>query len=166
MAAMSQPIAAHYRFTDFIMEKVLSDIDDAQARTRTRDGQGPSIAWVVGHVLCFRHRILGMLGVAREDAWAATCGTAGATDGADYPRLAEIRVEWQATQQALEEALAGLTDEQLLGPTTAPGAPHGERTMLDDITFAMWHESYHMGALGAIRTSLGLRPTSQLVMGG
>ena len=165
MGQMVEPIAAHFRFTDFVMGKVLGDLTDEQARTRTRNGEGPSVAWIVGHILCFRHRLLGQFGDAREHPFARQCGTDGATDGSDYPSLAEIKAEWQDTQRQLDQALAGVRTEQLEAKTDSQGAVHGERTVLDEVTFVMWHESYHMGALGAVRTSLGLKPTSQLVMG-
>lgn len=46
-----------------------------------------------------------------------------------------------------------------------PDSPHGEKVLLDTIVFWMWHESYHMGQLGTIRTQLGYPSTSELAVG-
>ncbi len=41
---------------------------------------------------------------------------------------------------------------------------HGEKQILDTAVFLMWHESYHMGQLGTIRTQFGLTPTATLAV--
>ena len=46
----------------------------------------------------------------------------------------------------------------------ADGGAHGESNTLAKVVFNMWHESYHMGQLGTIRTELGYRPTAELAV--
>ncbi len=41
---------------------------------------------------------------------------------------------------------------------------HGEKTALESILFLVWHEAYHVGAVGAIRKELGYPGPAELVM--
>ena len=73
--------------------------------------------------------------------------TTPATDGQDYPTVAELREAWQQLQAALETALDAATDGSVQRVASTDG-PHGEQSVLDSIVFLVWHEAYHMGAIG------------------
>jgi uncharacterized damage-inducible protein DinB len=38
------------------------------------------------------------------------------------------------------------------------GAPHEEKNLLGILVYVVWHEIYHMGQIGTIRTQQGLTP--------
>lgn len=38
------------------------------------------------------------------------------------------------------------------------GVPHEERNLLGVLACVVWHETYHMGQIGTIRTQMGLAP--------
>ncbi len=42
--------------------------------------------------------------------------------------------------------------------------PHGDQTLLDALSFCMWHEAYHVGVIGLLRVEWGRRQTHVLVM--
>ena len=90
MNTLATPLAGSLRFTDFIMGRVIGDIDDAVARRRVRGDDGPSIAWIVGHLLFYRHEIARALGDTTDNPYAELFGSGGASDGADYPGIEEL----------------------------------------------------------------------------
>ena len=163
MHALVEQLAASLGTTNMLVPLVLSDLTDEQARTRTRDGQGPSIAWEMGHLIDYRSAMLKLLGADRAKPFAIDFGTSGATDGADYPTVGELRQVWQELEAALSTALSTVEEEALRRPSGQRG-PHGEQSVLDGLVFLMWHEAYHMGALGAIRKAIGLPGPAELVM--
>ena len=163
MNALVEPLAASVGTTNMLVPLVLSDLTDELARTRSRDGSGPSIAWEMGHLIDYRCSMLRLLGADGEKPFAVDFGTSSATDGSNYPTVDELRQVWQRLQGELETALAAVTDEALRQPS-GQGGPHGEQSVLDGLVFLVWHEAYHMGALGAIRKTLGLPGPAELVM--
>ena len=163
MASMAKPISESLNLTDFIMKLVIDDITDEDAVSRTRDTEGASMSWIVGHLLHYRHQMMRMLGEDIENPYAEQFGEVGASDGSDYPAVAELRRAWIETAGQVSEVVSSATDEQLKSPLPS-GSPHGERTVLDILVFYMWHESYHMGQFGTIRAQLGYKPTAQLAV--
>ena len=163
MIALLEPLAASVGTTNMLVPLVLSDLSDEQAHTRTRDGAGPSITWEMGHLIDYRCAMLKLLGAEREKPFAIDFGTSSATDGSDYPGVEDVRRVWGELQTALQTALENATEEAVRQPS-GQGGPHGEQSVLDGLVFLTWHEAYHMGALGAIRKSLGLPGPAELVM--
>ena len=94
MGNLATPIAESLKFTDFIMNLVTGDLTDALATRRARDDEGASIAWVIGHLSHYRYEIMKLLGHEMESPFAEQFGTTGATDGAAYPSVEELRSTW------------------------------------------------------------------------
>ena len=96
---------------------------------------------------------------------------AGLTDAGLLPEgdlRIDLRVDagartWEALQADLQTALEQAT-EASIRKTSGQEGPHGEQAVLDGLVFFTWHEAYHMGALGAIRKTLGLPGPAELVM--
>jgi len=162
MTPILKPIAASFRTTNFIMSLCLGDLKDQDARARTRRGEGPSIAWQVGHMLDHRCKVMGLLGVAKENPYTAKYTAAGATDGSDYPDVTDYQRQWKQVYAELEAAMEAATEESL--SRIAEKGPHGEKTALESIMFLSWHEAYHVGAVGTIRKTLGYPGPAELVM--
>lgn len=161
MSSTTKTLESFFGTTDFLIPLVLGDLTDEQARTRTRDGEGPSVAWLVGHMLEYRYRIMNMLGAGLESPYARF-GETGATDGSDYPTLAELREAWTSVAEQLYGVLDGATEETFERPVE--GGPHAEQSFRDAISFYTWHEAYHIGALGAVRKALGQPGPAERVM--
>ena len=160
MKNMIKPILASYRFSNFIMNLVLTDLTNEQARKRARNGEGASISWIVGHLLDYRCQALNLFGVKREREYKETFGDVGANDGANYPDIKELINKWNELNKEVEAGFEDVTDDQITASVKNEQSVHEEKTVLDIISFFMWHESYHMGVLGAIRKELGLKSTS------
>ncbi len=162
MGNIAMPIAESLKFSDFIINTVTGDLDDTVARRRARDTEGASIAWVIGHLIHYRHQMLGLLGENVDDAFAERFGSAGATDGSDYPSLSELVKAWNDTSAKVVPAMAAAADDVMTEPLGGAGSPHGEKRVLDTVVFLMWHESYHIGQIGTLRAQFGLTPTATL----
>jgi len=164
MGNLATPIAESLKFTDFIMNLVTGDLTDALATRRARDDEGASIAWVIGHLSHYRYEIMKLLGHEMESPFAEQFGTTGATDGAGYPSVEELRSTWADLSTRVRSVVEDASDEQIMKPLGGDGSTHGEKKVLDTLVFYMWHESYHMGQLGTLRAQFGLTPTATLAV--
>ena len=162
MTPTLESVAGCLSTTNMLMPLVLGDLTDELARRRTRDGDGPSIAWAVGHMLDFRCQLIGLLGTSRASPFDVAFATSGATDGADYPTVAELRRHWKEIAVALAAALEGASEPTVRA--AIEGGPFAGQPVLDAVAFFTFHEAYHMGALGAIRKAMGLAGPAELAM--
>ena len=163
MGPMMKTYAESFRFSNNIAQLALSDLTEEAARTAVRDGEGASIAWIMGHLIGYRIWAMQMMGGEIENPWMEKYNQSRAADVSDYPMVAEFLEAWAATDKQLEAAMAQVSDEQLRAPAGPPGA-HGEQSLAHWLTFITWHEANHFGAIGMIRPELGFRPISELAM--
>lgn len=163
MSELVRPIVGQYRLSQGILETGIRDLSDADAKTRSRGGTGPSISWTIGHLCHFKHVTLGLLGQQSSNPYAAQFAEAGATDGADYPSMSALAASFAELNAALCAALEA-SPERLDAPMPGAGA-HEEKTILDTVLFFAWHEAYHIGSIGAIRKDLGRKQIADLVTG-
>ena len=141
-----------FGMTDYLLPMVLEGLPDVDARKRARGDEGPSITWMVGHLLHYRYHVMGLLGTERDNPWAEKFANAEATDGSDYPSVAELRESWARVAEDFAAVMAAKTDVEFAQPANGV---HDERSLRDQVVFFAWHEGYHMGALGAQLKSLG-----------
>ena len=162
MSGTVETLMGLFGMTDFLMPLVLDDLSDEQARTRSRGGEGPSIAWTVGHLLYYRTHVLSLLGEQRENPYDEKFSNSAATDGSDYPSVADLSEAWQSVGDDFRTVLTSKSEEEL--DFVSEGGAHDEKSLRDQVVFFAWHEGYHLGALGAIRKSLGLLGPAERVM--
>lgn len=163
MIPLLEPIAISLRATNMLLPLLLSDVTDQTARQRIRDGKGPSIAWEVGHLLEYRCELLKLLGVEQARPFAIDFTGSGATEGFDYPTTAALREAWEQLQTELANALELATEESVRRVAKVAGSQI-ELAALDSIVGFVWHEAYHMGAVVALRKTLGLPGMRELAM--
>ena len=163
MNALAHPIIALYGLSNGILATGISDLSDQDAKARSRGGTGPSIAWTIGHLCHFKVKVLELLGHPRENAFAGQFERTPASDGLDYPSLADLAASFSALNGDLCIALASSVD-RLEAPMPG-GGPHDEQRILDTVMFLTWHEAYHIGAIGAIRREQGRKGIAELVRG-
>jgi uncharacterized damage-inducible protein DinB len=148
------PIRASLGTTDTIVPLALSDLAEQDARKRVRNGEGPSIAWEVVHMLASRYKILNLLGSAQKSPM----------NEADCPAIPQLLRQWREVGQELNAIMESVSEETL--NRSVENGPHGEKTALDRVLFLIWHEAYHVGALGGIRKALGFPGPAELVLAG
>ena len=164
MGTLARPIIALYELSNRILDTSISDLSEADARVRGRDGSGPSVAWTLGHLCHHKLRVLALLGDARVDPFADAFGHTAATDGTGYPPLAELASTFALLHTDVCTALAASAD-RLEAPLPSEGVHRQERKIIDVVLFLAWHEAYHIGAIGALRKSFGRAAISELVAG-
>ena len=158
-----QPIVALHGTSNSILTTAIADLTDENAKARSRGGSGPSIAWTIGHLCHYKIKMLGLLGQPRGNAFAAQFESTAASDGSNYPPLAELMASYSALSADLCATLASSAD-RLQAPMPGAGA-HNEKRILDTVLFLTWHEAYHIGAIGAIRREQGRPSIAELVRG-
>lgn len=158
----AHPLIDTLTLNDFVFGLAVTGVDDEIARRRLPGQTRPSMAWNIGHLLHGRARMASSIGASGPALDVSRFGREGATDGHDYPAVADLIAAWRETSAALVPALSAMTDEQLSQAASFPELPHGERTLADGVRFYTWHESYHLGQIGLIRSALGLTPIATL----
>ena len=155
MSEQLLPIRETYRFNSELVSLALEDLRPEDAVRRMKGGQGTSIAYLAGHLSSSRYGILKTLGAADENPYKELYGDgAGSRDGSAYPPLPEIAAAWRQTAAKLHAALEAVTDEQALRPGDG-SFPTADRTLRGQLAFIAWHETYHVGQIGILRTEMG-----------
>ena len=72
MEPMARVIVAHYELSGGILATSAKDLSDGDAKTRSRAGSGPSIAWTIGHLCHYKVTMLRLLGRANTNPFAAS----------------------------------------------------------------------------------------------
>jgi uncharacterized damage-inducible protein DinB len=149
------PLIETFAFNSRVVSLAAGDLSNQDATRRWKKGTGSSISYLVGHLCSSRYGLLKLLGVAHANPFAARFGAGvGSSDGGDYPTIAELTSRWRDLAGRLHGALTSLTPSQL--DAEAPTAyPISDRTVRGALAFICWHESYHVGQVGILRTEMG-----------
>jgi uncharacterized damage-inducible protein DinB len=162
MANSAAPLINIFGTTDYLVPLILEDLSDADVRTRAREGDGPSIAWHLGHLLSYRCNGLTLLGQAGDNPYEAAFGSSPATDGRDYPTPTDLGEQWISVSKQFMAALASATDEDLQAP--AAGGAHAEECVRDKLAFMAFHEGYHIGSVATLQKTLGKSSPPEKIM--
>lgn len=155
MTDLVLPVLTQFRFNSSLLSIGLSDLTDADAGRRLRGGEGSSISYIVGHISSSRHGLMKLMGAAADNPFAELYGAdVGSKDASAYPPVAELRAGWDDGSEKLHAALEALTDEDALAGD-AGGFPTPDQTLRGRLSFVAWHESYHIGQVGLLRTEMG-----------
>ena len=155
MSDLIKPVIDQFKFNSMVLSLATSDLKNEDAGHRLRSGEGSSVTFLMGHLLSSRYGILKMLGAGDENPYAEQFGrNAEPRNVSDYPDISEFNEAWSALADSFHGALENATDEELL---VAPpeGFTTDDQTLRGAISFLSWHEAYHMGQIGVLRTELG-----------
>ena len=157
MSTAAAHLAHQYRMAYGAGRMNLRGISTDEA-VRVPDGGGSSANWITGHIVYVRGAILRFLGldpVAGSDRLEPYTRGSTVPSVEDAVPIKELVGMWKASQQALEQALAGATDELFAKPLDEPDPRLGE-TIGSALAFFAFHEGYHVGQIGITRRRLGL----------
>lgn len=149
------PLIEIFAFNSRVVTAAAGDLSNKDATRRWKHGAGSSISYLIGHLCSSRYGLLKLLGVAHANPFAASFGAGvGSKDGGEYPTIAELTSRWRDLAGRLHTALTSLTQSQLA--VESPTAyPIPDKTVRGAIAFICWHESYHVGQMGILRTEMG-----------
>jgi len=164
MNALIRPVADTFAFNTSMVSLGLSDLPNIDAIRRNREGQGNSISFLVGHVSSSRYGVLKMLGAAHANPFADQFGAGVACEaGSEYPSVGELSERWSQLAGNLATALEDLGEDGLLAEATT-SYPTPDKTVRGALAFICWHECYHLGQIGMLRTEMGYPPLRSLLI--
>ena len=125
-----EAIQGSFRFTNNLVPLALSDLSDENAIKRSRGGEGPSVAWTVGHMLHYRYLTMKLLGADKTNPYEKDFGEQGASDGLGYPSVADLWAQWAQVHEELEGVFVSVTNDvlgQACSRTWRPWRAEGRR---------------------------------------
>ena len=162
MSDLIKPVIDQFKFDSLILSLATGALKNEDAGHRLRKGEGSSISYLLGHLLSSRYHVLSMLGGGDENPFAEQFGrNAEPLDVSEYPDISEFKAAWDGLTEKFHTALDGASDEQLLAPVES--FPVEDQTLRGALMFMAWHESYHVGQIGILRTEHGYPATQHQV---
>lgn len=138
-----------------IIEAQLADLSHEESLIQPSEG-GNCLNWLLGHLVWNRGEALKLAGLpltcdaAAYARYVRDSQPVRAGDDAGVLPLERLRADLVSTQAPLQEWLAAATPEQL------DALPEGQkRTVGEQLSFALWHESLHVGQLEQYRRLSG-----------
>jgi len=146
--------AENYRFNSDFLVKTVKDLSPEEWLRRP-DGRGNHIAWIVGHVIWTRGRLLSRLGTEWSQPWLGLFGLGVKVDEeTSYPSPETLTDAWSDVSAVLTDALDRVSEELLAQPVTQ-GPRSADGKMSGVVNFLAIHETYHIGQAAYLSCWLG-----------
>ncbi len=147
--------AEDYRFNNSFVLNTVKDL--APEEWLQRPGESSNhIAWLVGHLLWTRKRIMARLGADWSASWLDMFARGSKVDdSAAYPSPDALMDAWSEAGTVLSGVLDNVSEEVLGKPVTPPAPPTVDGKISGLIRFLAWHETYHVGQICYVRGLLG-----------
>ena len=136
------------------IRSLFRDVSEDEARRRP-DGRGNPMLWMLGHVTSYRAELLALLGEKprRGDGLKAMFGKDVRSDEAAWLPAADLLAQLAELDDQLSACLRNLGDRAFEKRVDTP-----TRASVPAVSFLHFHESYHVGQLGYLRTWIGKGP--------
>ncbi len=121
-------------------------------------GQGRCALWQLGHIVTSRRFVGRQAGMEIPLApWEEMFSPqADATPREDWPDKSALLADLAETGTRVAEAVADLSDEQAGRPVRSLFDPDSQEPLAHQLSFLLFHEGYHIGQIGYIRSVHGL----------
>lgn len=144
-------LAHLYRFHARFLDRLAAGMEESDWRQRF--GGNPAL-WILAHLIVSKRGLLRAFGDSKaKEAWEALAGRGGSGD-AELPDAALLLPVWQADNAALVTLLEGL-DAAAAGAPSPRTLPDGSTTVGGMARFLQFHEAYHLGQIGLLRSQYG-----------
>jgi uncharacterized damage-inducible protein DinB len=146
--------AKNYQMNTDMLAKMVDDLSPEEWLLHP-DGASNHVAWIVGHVVWTRERLLSRIGTEWSQPWLDLFGR-GSKCGEDvtYPSKETLLEAWRESSTVLDHALENVTDE-FLAELSVKGPPSTEGKQSGVVNFLAIHETYHLGQISYLRGWLG-----------
>lgn len=146
--------AENYRFNDGFLENTVKDFSPEEWLKRPSDTMN-HMAWIVGHVIWTRERLLSRLGREWPQPWLGLFARGVKLEqDAAYPSPGRLMKAWRESSQVLKDALENVSEDALAQPVTQ-GPPSADGKVSGIVKFLAIHETYHIGQASYLRSWLG-----------
>ena len=149
-----QPITQMLKGNTALFERAVDGVAETVALDRPA-GRANHLAYVACHVLDSRGWTVSFLGGDGTHEFTEQFKKAKDIEELEPPPMAAVGAAYAGLTERLNECLEALTDDELDRPTDS-SFPFADKTVIGGLTFLAWHESYHVGQLGMLRSYLGL----------
>lgn len=159
MTLTTQSLAAgaflkQFRSNEHFFAKALDGIQEADLWRCPAEHVNPML-WLAGHVADTRAVVLKVMGEDYQLPWADQFRRGSHLGNpTQYPSLLEVKSVMAETSSHINAMLPLIDDERLCRPASGIGIPRAE-TLLDEISFLAWHDTYHLGQMAYLRKALG-----------
>src|SRR5919109_3646271 len=127
--------------------KALSGIEHDNLLTRPGPRSNPLI-WVAGHLVQQRTRLLGAFGPPRQIPWDDLFRTGSVVgDLRRYPTTGELEAVWRSASEELMRRLEATLEERF-GEPAPDWLISLDGTLRGGLSYAAFHEAYHVGQMG------------------
>lgn len=141
---MNEEVKSVFRFNAHVINKNLEDINQEESLVTASSG-GPSINWILGHIILTRDYLQELLGIENtcdekfEKIYSRGVDSVSTSDAIDVKELLKIFNESQIKiMKALDEIDI-----------------RSDKDMMDNIPGLSFHEAYHAGQTGILRRVIG-----------
>lgn len=146
--------AENYRWNSDFLTKSVEDLSP-QEWLKSPASNLNHAAWIVGHCIWARQRLLARIGVDWTvpglDLYARGAGLA---DPSSFPAPDKILSDWQESSKLVASGLEKVSEEFLARPVP-PGPPSSDGMISGMVNFLAIHETYHVGQASYLRSWLG-----------
>jgi hypothetical protein len=146
--------AENYRFNSGFLVKTVDGLTPEEWLSRPSE-KSNHIAWIVGHLVWTRGRLLSRLGTEWSQPWLELFARGRKMDnGVECPSPDCLQESWAEVSGVLAAALEGVSEEALSQPSTQ-GAPSADGKISGVVNFLAIHETYHLGQAAYLSCWLG-----------
>lgn len=147
--------AQNYQFNNDFLLNTVKDLSPEEWLRRPNDTSN-HMAWIIGHVIWTRSKLLQRLGVAWSAPGSGLFGRGSKLEAPPaYPSPEALMAAWREVSGLLMTALENLTEEELAAPAKQPAPPTADGKESGVVNFLALHEVYHLGQASYLRSWLG-----------
>lgn len=151
---IQQEIASNYQKNTGFLQLLLTGLTDDDMLART--GESNTIGWILGHLHLNRAKNLQLLNIPCEIRESEKIFDRGVEKNVDVKiDLEQTLQELTARGEQLVNRILELDETDLQQPLDL-NLPGGKNDLGSVISFAAWHEAFHIGQIDLIKVAVGL----------
>lgn len=142
------------RYNQFVMDKNTAGVTHEESLCGPNGG-GNCMNWILGHIVATRNATLSLLGA--EPIWDKDVadryqrGSSPMTKDLNALSIDELKEAATRSHDRIRDALESASDDVF----ARKAKPDGDDTVGDSLIGLHFHEAYHAGQLGLLRSMLG-----------
>lgn len=146
--------AENFRFNSRSLKDAVSDLSPEEWLKRPNENTN-HIAWIVGHVVLGRSRVLHFMGTEWTKPGLEIFGRGKKLqEDSAYPSPESLLSAWSDAGHAMAAAFESISEDLLLQPAPK-GPPSLDGKVSGIVNFMAIHETYHLGQASYLRSWLG-----------
>ena len=151
---MKHEIARNYQKNTGFLQYLLNGLTDDDMLART--GQSNTIGWIVGHLILYRGKTLQLLKIPCEIQESESAFERGVEKNVELKINVEQSLkDLMSRGEQLVNRILEL-DETDLQHTLEVSLPGGKNDLASHLSFAAWHETFHIGQIDLIKVAVGM----------